>query len=256
MNTIYSKYDVREQDTPIIQHWEWLHINTAEYEAQTVSGSFQDFSKTIAKVLSGENVKWNENILELLDAEYPGSIQWKIRQEALTSIWYKEVGGTIQYITRKRPNQEKSNTPGAEDVWVIFHGIDNWTVISPRRFIADSTGKLRDDEVSPEEVAQFFSRYWGLFQGYELITLGHLILTCGNIARKEWMPVSGLMQANIILLTQKQVEKIMDLNSNPGNVNYTLRDAGDSELILNPENGEVIPKLEAYRELLRNKAIN
>jgi len=64
------------------------------------------------------------------------------------------------------------------------------------------------------------------------------------------------MQANIILLTQEQVEEIMDLNSNPGNVNYTLRDASDSELILNPENGEVVPKLEAYRELLRNKTIN
>ncbi len=64
------------------------------------------------------------------------------------------------------------------------------------------------------------------------------------------------MQGNIILLPQNQVEKIIWINSKNWNNNYTLRDTTDSSAIWNPENGEMIPKLEAYRELLRKKAIN
>ncbi len=139
-----------------MESWENFQVHTSNYEAQTLQDKLPDFSEIIEKILGWENVSSDENTLQFSDAQYPNDISWKIRYEALTSIWYRAKDGSIRYITRKRPNQEKSNTPGAEDSGTIFHGIDNWKVISPRRFIADSTGKMRDDEISSEKVAQFF----------------------------------------------------------------------------------------------------
>lgn len=255
MTNIYSKQWQRSNEENLIQRWvNGLTITTSSYESQAIPEGlniqWQDFSDAIQSILDGKELTKEDNQLKIETACYPDWVQWKVRHEALTSIGYISSNKDIKFITRKRPSLDKANTPGAEDAWVIFHGIDNGSVISPRRFIADISWKMRDDEISDEQVYSFYEKYWQLFQWFELIILWHLILTSWSIAREETIPTSGLMQANLIRLSQEQVEVILEINKREWNNNYTLREWSDKLLIQNPHNWEIVPKLEAYRDLL------
>ena len=117
--------------------------------------------------------------------------------------------------------------------------------------MADNFWKLTDDEVTGEQVQNFSRFFQENFSGYELVLLGYLILTSGSIARQDQVTTSAMMQGSIILLSREQVKKILEINKNHGNNNYTLRSARDTPSLQNPANWENVPKLEAYLELLR-----
>lgn len=257
---------IQDSSDPLIQETKngQVIIRTKEYESQVIPDEKipkviqteliwkANFPENINNILLGKPIERSTNYVPLVDVQYPDDIKWNLRYEWLSSIWYRDEWD-IQFLTRKRPNIDKTNTPGAEDAGVIFHGIDNWQVISPRRFMADNMWKSKDDEITWEQLS-LFSRFYGdLFKSYELIVLGHLILTSWSIARQDETPTSAMMQGNVILLSRKQVENILAINENYGNNNYTLRSARDTLSLPNPANWENVPKLEAYLELLRGK---
>lgn len=257
MNLIHWNNWQEYSNTSLLEAPEWvLTVTTDEYKAQVIPDEVvnklfnsDQLTGWIVDLLNWSSPK-NNQLKQLNKVAYPNWL-WSIRYEALTSIWYQDKDGGTFYLNRLRPDLAQTNTPWAEEPWIIFHGIDNGQVLSFRRFVADILGKKQDSDVSPQDIASFHPSIKDIFAWFELQLLWHILLTNWNKAREQEAPMSWLLQANLILLNQEQVEDIIWRNEGDWNNNYRLRSAIGTNKLTHTENWNHTPKLEAYRELLR-----
>lgn len=210
-----------------------ITVKTKEYLASLISDSsnaidnfFAENTTTLSQLLGGYSSGSGKETWSLtLTANYENSEAGVVRLEEIVSFatvrdW------KIQYLSRRRPALENSNTPGEMDPGLLSHGgIPQAGIVNAWRYVADKLGK-NDNQLTEEEYTSYLES--NPFPQWITLSLGKFILTNGHKARNQTPPTSGLMNARIVLISPSDFDALLTKNNTESrSIEYTVVSLGD-----------------------------
>lgn len=207
---------------------------------------FNENTSLLEKLIWGEPLeKGKERQAFPLDATYNEVGEWIIRWEEIVSFATVR-NGKIEYISRRRPALENSNTPGEMDPGVLSHGgISQAGIVNAWRYVADKLGK-NDNQLTEEEYISYLEN--NPFPQWTIFSLGKFILTNGHVGREGTHPTSGLMNARVIIVSPSEFDALIAKNNAEStSIEYT-------KVVIGESTDDFTPKHMAFNALIGQNA--
>ncbi len=202
--------------------------------SNAIDNFFAENTTTLSQLLGGYSSGSGKETWSLtFTANYENSEAGVVRLEEIVSFatvrdW------KIQYLSRRRPALENSNTPGEMDPGVLSHGgIPQAGIVNAWRYVADKLGK-NDNQLTEEEYTSYLEN--NPFPQWIPLSLGKFILTNGHKARNQTPPTSGLMNARIVLVSPSDFDILLTKNNTESrSIEYTVVSLGDNTTNFTPK---------------------